>query len=371
MAHLINAKAASWLLSALCVAGAAAHFALSAPTTPSDAPPPHDAAQPPPAQPRSAQQASPATPPSRAPKAQSAHKAGASPRRPASPVLQVPWGSAPGQLGHSIPEEGAPEGPMTVTADASGRIFVLDQINARIAVFDAGAPTGEIPLPGDTFQDLDFFGRDGFVLLDRHMSSSLAFLDAKGHVSHEVALVGLGVREGTSVTAIFSRADGVWAEVEHTGVVQITDASGKPSRPRRFAAGRSTGDELAVRAALDPAKASVVLSRAEVGLPARDFARVAFAMKPSAITGLEVLPGGNVFVSAQLFEERPVAPFDVVASDHTLTLLGPGGELLDQQSIPDHEGPEEVFRPARLGADGAIYALRFAHEGAEVWRYAP
>lgn len=287
-------------------------------------------------------------------------------------VIAAPWGSGRGSLGHDIPTEGAPVGPMSFVVDERGRVYVLDQVNARVAWFEGGKAAGEVRVPGDTFQDIELDGQGGFILLDRHQTSSLAYIDAAGNIDHEVGLVGLGIAEATAVTAIFRRADGVWAEVEHARLVHVADERGKALAARQVIEGRfGEGGGALLRASLERPTGASVTEIPATGGPARELARASFQMFPAAITGLEPLPGGRVLLSVLLIEERAVSPYDVVRAEHALLTFGADGRQLTRETLPDHEGPEELFRAVRLGADGAVYALRCAQAGAEIWKYLP
>ena len=70
-------------------------------------------------------------------------------------VIAVGWGSSPGQLGATSPEEASPEGPKSFVVDASGRIHVLDQVHARIQTFEQGKSVATLPLPARPFEDIE------------------------------------------------------------------------------------------------------------------------------------------------------------------------------------------------------------------------
>src|SRR5262245_58853859 len=53
-------------------------------------------------------------------------------------LLHAPWGSGPGQLGKKSEPESAPLGPMCLTVDKQGTLYVLDQVNHRVARFAKG-----------------------------------------------------------------------------------------------------------------------------------------------------------------------------------------------------------------------------------------
>src|SRR5437879_4714919 len=59
----------------------------------------------------------------------------------ADPAIQIAWGAGAGALGRSAASESSPEAPMALAVARSGEVLVLDQINGRIARWDAsGAP---------------------------------------------------------------------------------------------------------------------------------------------------------------------------------------------------------------------------------------
>jgi hypothetical protein len=284
-------------------------------------------------------------------------------------VITAPWGTGPGALGHALPDEGAPEGPASFLVDASGAIHVLDQVNGQIKVFRGGQPTGTLPLPGDTFQDLALSAEGRYVLLDRTLTASLAYLDAAGHIDHEIALVGEHIAEGTGVTALFARDDGMWVEIEHTRLVRVATARGEPDPDRPVVEGRLTSAPGARVSAhlLRPSGVSV-----SSGSPPREIARLSFPEIAWTITGLDLDPQGRVQIGVELLEERPGPPFDVLRTDHALLALdGQTGEVLSRVALPTAEGPEEVFRPLRMAPDGTMYSLRCTKSGAEIWKVLP
>src|SRR5690349_10809377 len=86
-------------------------------------------------------------------------------RRDAGPegvVLFSPWGGSRGNhLGRDRPQEGSPTGPMSLTMDGKGRVYVLDQVNGRVVRYGAdGKPEGEVDLKNNTAHDIAL-GKDG------------------------------------------------------------------------------------------------------------------------------------------------------------------------------------------------------------------
>jgi hypothetical protein len=353
---LRRALIAGTLLLAFVLVAVLAHRRPAASAPPPATHPAARAPAPPPAAP-------PATPPAarRAP----APPAAAAPA-PVTVAVRAAWGAGPADLGRSRPAEGAPAGPMSLAVDGSGSVYVLDQVNARVQVFAAGRALRQIPLPGDTFQDLAL-GRDGLVLLDRLARRALTFVDERGTVRHEVALEGAGVPEGGGVTGLFVRDDGAWVEVEHRGLVRVADAAGRADPARPTQPGRLAADGRAylraVRAAPD---AALVLAAPAAG--AGELALLAqptFAWPVQRLSALESDRAGRVYLGAVVADQATGDEREVVV------VLAPGGAEAARLTLPPRPGPEEQLRPLVLGADGAIYQLACEPDAAVIRRAVP
>jgi hypothetical protein len=286
-------------------------------------------------------------------------------------VFRAAWGSGPAELGHSRPQEGNPEGPMSFAVDRSGRVLVLDQVNSRVQVFAGGTFAPSVPLPADTFQDIDVGPRGDLVLLDRLARQAVVFAGAGGAVAHEVALAGAGVPEGGGVTGLFERDDGTWVEVEHRDLVRVANAGGRADPNRPTLPGRPTGDGRAfLRAALDGREAAVVLRRARDADAFSPLARVPFPAPILHLTALESDARGRIFLAASLVR-RPADEGSRPDEAEVLAILGPDGAELGRVTLPPRLGPEEFYRPVRLGADGNVYQLSWDESGVTMRRILP
>jgi hypothetical protein len=286
-------------------------------------------------------------------------------------VVRAPWGAGNGSLGHTTPQEGNPEGPMSLAVDRDGRIFVLDQVNHRIASFGGGLAPASVPIPGDTFQDLALDGRGGFVLLDRLQTRSLAFVGADGRIDHEVSLLGSGIEEAGGVTGLFRLDDGYWVEVEHQRAVRIADALGQADTVRPMIGGRPSRDGASIlRAALGQGGEVVDLFAGPVGAGAatQRIARLHFPIRVSSLSELDSGPDGRTLVAANLVEMSTDTPAAVIREVQTIATVDPSGALLDRVDLPPLIAPEEQFRPVRLGGDGAIHQLRCEPDGVVIRR---
>src|SRR6185503_15316008 len=104
-------------------------------------------------------------------------------------MVRAAWGQGAGQLGRRASSESAPEAPMGFAIDREGRVHVLDQVNARLQIFEKGAPARVVALPAETFQDIALDAKGNAVVLDRLSTSTLAFIGANGEVDHTVPIV--------------------------------------------------------------------------------------------------------------------------------------------------------------------------------------
>lgn len=105
------------------------------------------------------------------------------------PVLSIPWGSGPGQAGKLERKEGESEGPASFAVSATGELYLLDQVNARVLKFSpAGRLVATIPIPvskpecqeGASFEDIVLAPDGNLLLLDVFVLQSVFILDQTG-----------------------------------------------------------------------------------------------------------------------------------------------------------------------------------------------
>jgi len=286
-------------------------------------------------------------------------------------VFFAPWGSAAGQLGRRVPEEGAPEGPKSLVVDSQGRVMILDQVNSRVVIVEDGQAVGEIGIPAVTFEDLRVDEDGKVILLDRLARRSIAIIDSNGNLLGELDLEGLGVSEGGGVTGLFQRRDGTWVEVEHRDLVQVADSEGRASDERRRVPGRfwdRAGSYLVAR--LDGPQAAVVgvrsAARPEPG--ARLLTRVEFPIRVLHLMALESDHSGMIFLAARLARFAERHPFEVLEERIEVVKLSREGAELGRVSLPVSPVALEQFRPFFVTADGTIYHLALDDHGATLRR---
>ncbi len=286
-------------------------------------------------------------------------------------VFFAPWGSGEGRLGRREAQESDPAGPMAFVVDASGRAAVLDQVNSRVVVFADGKQVSQIALPADTYQDLQLDEAGDLVLMDRLARRSVEVFDSQGRPVSRVALEGGGVPEGGGTTGLFVREDGLWVEVEHTHMVRVADAQGRPDPERPQVGGRFSADGAwLLSAAREGRNQAVVLVRpadAPGQLP-RLFSRISFPLPILHLLALESDTAGRVLLAARLarFEEK--APFAVLEERIEAVLLGPDGSEVDRVRLPAPPGALDQFRTLYLSPDGVLYHLYYDENGVSLRR---
>jgi hypothetical protein len=288
-------------------------------------------------------------------------------------VFFAPWGSGEGQLGRRAAEESDPEGPMGFVVDEAGRAAVLDQVNSRVVFFEDGKQVSGIRLPADTYQDLQQDKSGNLVLMDRLAQRSVDFFDSRGKQIGHAELEGGGVPEGGGITAMFLREDGVWVEVEHTRLVRVADARGRPDSERPQVNGRFSADGAwLLSAAKEGRQSAVVLVRpadSPGDLP-RLLSRVDFSLPVLHLLALESDTAGRVLLAAHLARFEEQAPFGVLEERVEAVLMNPDGRGVDRLRLEAPRGALDQFRTLRLSPDGVLYHLYYDENGVSLRRVA-
>ncbi len=186
-------------------------------------------------------------------------------------VARFGWGSGEGRLGRSRPQEGNPEGPMSLTTGRNGAVVVLDQVNQRMVRLDRnGKVLGTTSLPVQAAQDV-VLAKDGTaVVLDRLADRSLAIIGPDGAIKGELALVGKGLPEGGAATGVFLDGDDVYVEREHGDLVRAGTTAGVNDPLRPEVPGRPTRDGRTFLSATLVDRAGGTLTVTAIDRPSRE-----------------------------------------------------------------------------------------------------
>jgi hypothetical protein len=260
------------------------------------------------------------------------------------------WGSGRGELGRDRPQEGNPEGPMSLVL-AGKDLLVLDQVNGRLARYDDKGrllSTSDAP---HTAQDLAV-AKDGTVaMVDRLVDKSITLVDASGRKIGELPLTR--VPEPGLVTAVVVDGKDVYVEKEHGSLVLIGTTDGKPADEAVELSGRPSKDgALLLTAGLSSKpQGRAYLNAFDRKSQSLRFARTNHFPRPSqAVLLLDSDAKGTIYLG--------VAAGD--PGDAYVACLDPGdGHVLGRVTLPLSHTPEEAFRDFTVGDDGTIaFAVR-------------
>jgi hypothetical protein len=216
-----------------------------------------------------------------------------------APLVAVPFGSASGQLGLIREPESSPEAPGSLAVDDAGRVFVLDAVKSRVAVFEQGKLTASIALPSDTVEDIALLPSGDVVALDRLVQRTVYVVAPNGAVIGSAAIEGEHVPDGGEVTAVLADASGVWVEVYRGEQVRLLDREGRiVSRATRPGVPTNRGDFVRMRKIGDGAQ---ILFYGSDGVVHQDGATT-FA-NLLELSGL-VVNGDKIFVAGHEMVER-------------------------------------------------------------------
>lgn len=273
------------------------------------------------------------------------------------------WGGGPRELGHKRPQEGNPEGPMSLAVDAQGNALVLDQVNGRIVrLGEGGSPRGTIPV-GDGAQDVAV-ARDGTVLvLDRLVDRNVTLFGADGRALGTLPVVGGGISEGGQVTGVFADGTSVYVEREHGQLVRIGDTRGVGGGDRSELPGRPSRDGSSfVSAFLDAGRVFLnATTRATMNL------RYTRALSVASVAR------GILLVDTDRFSTVYVATLGT-AGDGTDTLwltcaALEDGHVLGAVQVTPNTIPEETFREFAVLDDGGVLHAEMTEAGVSYVRY--
>lgn len=282
------------------------------------------------------------------------------------------WGSGDGNLGHSRPDEANPEAPMSLTVDAVGNVWILDQVNERLVKLDrSGKQLGTVPLTLQAAQDV-VVAKDGtVVVLDRLVDKSVALLGPDGKARGELPLIGKGLEEGGAVTGVFTDRGDVFVEREHGDSVRVGATSGEAAQDRSEIPGRPAGDGRTYLTAgiVDGASGRVMVTAVDREPRAHRFTRQFSLGQPVvALNALDADQSGIIYLGTVL--ELPTSTAQTPQFGIALVCLDPlDGRPLGQTRFAANTMPEETFREMTVLPEGGVLFLERALSGPRVVRY--
>ena len=273
------------------------------------------------------------------------------------------WGSGPRDIGRKQPQEGNPEGPMSLAVDPHGDALVLDQVNNRLVrIGPGGSPLGTIKI-GDGAQDVAV-GKDFTIaVLDRLVDKNVTLYGADGRSLGTLDFMGNGIAEGGAVTGVFVDGTSVYVEREHGHLVRIGDTRGNAGGDHDELPGRPTRDGSSyVSAFLETGRAYVSATT-----------RATMQHRYTRAIPLTTAARGILLLDTDRFSTVYVATLGSATdgSDvERLTCMAlEDGHVIGSVAVTVNTLPEETFREFAVLEDGGVLHTEMSDEGVRYVRY--
>ena len=287
-------------------------------------------------------------------------------------VATFGWGNGDGNLGHSRPDEANPEAPMSLTVDALGQVWILDQVNERLVKLDrSGKRVGTVPLTVQSAQDVVVAADGTAMVMDRLVDKAIALIGPDGKPRGELPLVGKGLLESGASTGLFTDGKDVFVEREHGDSVRVGNTSGEASKERPEIPGRPAGDGRTYLTAgiVDGRSGTVMVTAIDREPQQHRFTRQFSLGQPVlALNALDADRSGIIYLGTVL--ELPGSTAEAPQFQIALVCLDPlDGRPLGQTRFPANSMPEETFRELTVLPEGGVLFLERTPGGPRVVRY--
>jgi hypothetical protein len=266
-------------------------------------------------------------------------------------VLRLPWGTGARSAGLSPGSEAATVGPSSFDVDARGRIFLLDPLQHRIAVFHGYRLVRQVPVSATPESDLAV-GEDGAI----HVASQ-----AKGSIS----LVSLSAHGQTLERRRFARS--ILAELRTAGPRTFVHLLPLDAWVAASGGGRATRPGLPLRGGGFLLQ-SVVGRSVRLGIATRTDVRQPVEIDSRAPLGELALGAGDRRGGLWAVFRR-FAPATGPDGRYVAVHVAPDGSIR-QFAMPARTfADQRAFSQIRLGRDGHLYQLRTFPSGMRIVRY--
>ena len=287
-------------------------------------------------------------------------------------ILRAPIGSGSDEVGVSTPDEANPEGPMSFALGKNEEIFILDQINSRIQVYKNKIRIETIPLPTDTYDDLDLCPDRKIVLLDSLNQESLFILNRKGEVLNKIPLKGELIPyplEATEIQIVEEgKFAGIWVALDGRSV-RLASLDGKSLQPIGAPGKFSLNGKRLMKAEI-LGEITAIVYRSEENSFARWEPEITVEF-PWPIVLLHVIwedRSEKIYLGAFLSGKNDRGEEDFA---HEFVVLNPQGKKLNRFRIFVQEEPHEIRRSIRLSPEGYLYQMFVDKDYVLILKYEP
>lgn len=283
------------------------------------------------------------------------------------PPQEIAWGTGSGALGHKLPSEGNPEGPMAMSIGPDGTRWVLDQVNDRIVRYSKdGKVIDTLPLTVKGAQDIVATKDGGAVVLDRLGDKRLVVIGPDGKPRGALTLEGKGLTEGGAATGVFVDGDKIYVEREHEQLVKVGDTKGNADPDRKEIPGRPTRDGGGfIRAWLGevPGQRAFVTFTNKEPESHRFTRQLNTAFVATGIVLLDTDRAGIIYLGVIGGKASPSGELEGEPFI-TLYCLEPAhGAPIGTATAPANSSPEETFRELAVQDEGGVIYMKRSEKG--------
>lgn len=285
-------------------------------------------------------------------------------------VLQGPWGRGDGEF--SMRDEASRPGPMSLVVDGDRTIYILDQVNRRVARFDGtGRLMGYLSIDSETTEDIAV--ADGKIWAVEYQPGENPGFGIVRYGEGGKAQQFKLDRSIQLVTGIFltgeASAPDVWVEQRHDGQSRVVLQGNVPSKDHPlYLPGRPDRSVNGLR--LDARRLdshSALVSRFVPGEATLLRLKVGTRIPLVSIHALQSDQDGNVHLGLVIGRdggppEHQLVDFHKLMVVHCITGKTVTVELAPQMAT-------DAFRPVTVGHDGSVYQMETTTQGVTVRRW--
>ncbi|MGB9863649.1 MAG: hypothetical protein ACPLPQ_07570 [Candidatus Saccharicenans sp.] len=279
-------------------------------------------------------------------------------------ILRVPIGSGQTELGVVTPEEANPEGPMSFAVSPAGELYILDQTNSRIQVYEGGQWKKTIPIPSATYSDLELLPEGRIALLDSAVKKEVTVIDREGKVVVSYTLVKPEIPEPEEIVGVYYMGGGnwpgLWVRADNRSFL-VAEKDLRPVSSFIKIPGLLTPDgrRLLKVEIVDEKEAVVSLSN-EAFSKWKDFS-ISFPLPLGVIYGVWQDARNNIYLVANVYNFRQ--------ERNQAVILNAEGREIGRVDLFVSKVPNEIFYPVRVTASGEIFQLAIEEKEVVVRKY--